>query len=254
MKRNNNSFTGILLLSAAVLLLLELVRPSYTDHPLRNDMIHTILTRTVGGVLFFLLIRQNGGRVFGLNCDRRALFCVIPALAVAVNNFPLVGLLTGVAEVDAGAEDIVLLAAQSFTVGLFEEMTFRGFLFPFVLRKYQGYSVFLPTVLSSAVFAAVHLVNLFSGASPAAVLLQTGYSFLIGGMCAVVLLKTRCIWICVFLHGLYNFGGSLVPTLGSGTIWNPVSVTITAVLGILVLWIMLRILAKVADVEIHAIL
>lgn len=252
MKRPDR-MTLVLLVSAA-LLLLEIIRPSYTDSALRNEMIHTLLTRTVGGTLFFLLIRQSGGRVLGITDNRRALLCLFPAMAVAVNNFPLAGLLTGAAVVDAGTADVLLLAAQSAAVGLFEELAFRGFLFPLVLRTFRGRSVFLPAILSSAVFAAVHLVNLFSGASPAAVLLQTGYSFLIGGMCAVVLLKTRCVWFCVILHGTYNLGGTLVSTLGHGAVWDPVTVTVTAVLGIAVLLYMLHLLKNVTDEEVSAIL
>ncbi len=251
---NRSRMTPVLLISAALLLVLEILRPAYTPDPLRNEILRTIFTRTVGGILFLLLLRESGGKVFGMTRDLRALLCLLPALAAAVNNFPLVGLFTGAAQVSAAPIDVLLLAVQSLAVGLFEEMTFRSFLFPLVLRKYRGHPPLLPTALSSLLFAAVHLLNLFSGMSPAAVLLQTGYSFLIGGMCAVVLLKTRCIWFCVILHAVYNFGGTLIPTLGSGTVWDPVTVTVTAVLGISVLLIFLHILSRVTDHEISALL
>ncbi len=251
---NRNRMIPVLLVSAAVLFVLEIVRPVYTADPLRNEMLRTILTRTVGGILFLLLIRENDGQVFGMTRDRRSLLCLLPATAAAVNNFPIIGLFTGAAQVTAAPIDLLLLAFQSLSVGLFEEMTFRGFLFPLVLQKFRGRPPFLPVIASSALFAAVHLVNLFDGMSPAAVLLQTGYSFLIGGMCAVVLLKTRCIWFCVLLHAVYNCGGTLIPTLGSGTVWDPATVTITAILGIIVLLIMLRTLHRVTDSEISAVL
>lgn len=253
MKRPDR-MTVLLLVSAACLMLFEIARPAFTSSPLRNEMIRTILSRTAGGALFFLLIRKSGGRVFGVTENRRALVCLIPAAVIAVNNFPIIGLFTGAAVVDAGFPDGFLLVLQSAAVGWFEELAFRGFLFPHVLRSFRGRSAVLPTVLSSAVFAAVHLVNLVSGMSPAAVLLQTGYSFLIGGMCAVVLLKTRCIWFCVILHSLYNLGGTLVPTLGHGTVWDPATVTVTAVLGIAVLVIFLRILSRITEHEISALL
>ncbi len=253
MKRPDR-MTVLLLASAAVLMILEITRPAFTPSPLRNEMIRTILSRTAGGSLFFLLIRKSGGRVFGVTEHRRALVCLLPAAAVAVNNFPLIGLFTGAVVIDAGITDVFLLVLQSASVGLFEELTFRGFLFPHVLRLFRGRSAVFPAVLSSAVFAAVHLVNLVSGMSPAAVLLQTGYSFLIGGMCAVVLLKTQCIWFCVILHSIYNLGGTLVPTLGHGTVWDPVTVTFTAVLGIAVLLYMLYLLKTVTESECSAIL
>lgn len=249
---NRSRMFPVLLISAGILLVMEILRPEFTADPLKNEMLLTVFTRTAGGILFFFLIRENDIRIFGRTSDRRALFCLLPASAAAVNNFPILGLLTGAAQVTAS--DLFLLAAQSLAVGFFEEMTFRGFLFPLVLEKHRGQTVFLPTVLSSAVFAAVHLLNLFSGMSPAAVLLQTGYSFLIGGMCAVVLLKTHSIRFCILLHAVYNFGGTLVPTFGSGVVWDPVTITVTAVLGIAVLLYFLRILYRVTDSEISALL
>ncbi|MBR5313196.1 MAG: CPBP family intramembrane metalloprotease [Clostridia bacterium] len=248
---NRNRIPLLLLLSAAVLLILEIVRPAYTSDPLRNELISTILTRTVGGTLFLLLISGNSGQLPEIRC---ACICLLPASAAAINNFPILGLLTGAVQLHASAADLLLLAAQSLAVGFFEETAFRGFLFPIVLRKFRNRNIFLPTILASAVFAAVHLVNLFDGISPAAVLLQVGYSFLIGGMCAVVLLKTHCLPFCVLLHAVYNFGGTLVPTFGSGTVWDPATITVTAVLGVIVLLYFLRLLSRITEDEISALL
>ena len=94
---------------------------------------------------------------------------------------------------------------------------------------------FIILLISSSAFGAVHLLNIFAGAGIGGVLLQVGYSFLIGGMCAIVLLYTRCIWICVALHAIYDFCGYLVPTLGDGIIWDPITVIITTILGLFAL-------------------
>ena len=63
-------------------------------------------------------------------------------------------------------------------------------------------------------------------------ILQIGYSFLIGAMCSVVLLKTRNIWLCVLLHAVYDFSGTLVPTLGAGTWWDTPTVIFTVILAV----------------------
>lgn len=246
------STTVLLLACALLLIVLEIARPTYSQDGVKNLMISTIISRSVGGALFLSLIKERFPRLFTLKTDARALICVLPALAVAINNAPIIGLATKSATVDADGTALLLFAIQSLAVGAFEEAAFRGYLFPLLLERSKSRSVFFSTVATSAVFAAVHIVNLFSGASPAAVLLQVGYSFLIGGMCAIVLLKTRCIWICILLHSIYNFGGTLIPTLGHGRVWDPITVTVTAVLGVSVLAVMLKILHGVTPEEASA--
>ena len=246
------SFTVILVVCALLLLALELIRPTYSTDPTRDLMISTLISRSVGGALFLILIYKSKLRVFGISRDKKALLCILPALAVAINNAPVIGLVSGAAKINGGAADIVLFALQSLSVALFEEAAFRGYLFPLVLEKYRERSLFFSSVTASAVFAAFHLVNLFVGSSPAATFLQVGYSFLIGGMCAVVLLKTRCIWVCIALHAIYNFGGMLIPTLGYGRVWDSATVAITAVLGTAVLVTMLLILSRTTKEEAEA--
>ena len=107
-------------------------------------------------------------------------------------------------------------------------------------------------VVSSAVFGLVHLVNLLEGAGIGPTVLQVGYSFLIGGMCAIVLLKTGNLIYCVLLHGIYDLGGGLIPTLGRGALWDTPTVILTAVLAVIVtawlFFVLLRIEPKEADI------
>ena len=129
---------------------------------------------------------------------------------------------------------ILLLALECFCIALFEEMAFRGVIFLSVLEKRRGKTldVFLSICISSAIFGLIHAVNFFTS-SPMAVIQQIGYSFLIGGMCSVVLLRTANIWLCVALHAIFNFCGALVPTLGTGFVWDTPTVVITVILAVI---------------------
>ncbi|MGM9641875.1 MAG: lysostaphin resistance A-like protein [Eubacteriales bacterium] len=177
-----------------------------------------------------------GYNIFGLTKvkRRKVLLCTLVPLAVVVNNLPIIGLLSGNAYIVKPCWYIAVFAVESLFIGLFEEFAFRGVLLPYILerRRSDAKSIFWATLISSAAFGAVHIFNLFVGAGFGGVILQIGYSFLIGGMCAIVLLYTRCIWLCVALHAIYDFCGFLVPKLGEGVIWDPVTVTLTAVLGV----------------------
>ena len=75
--------------------------------------------------------------------------------------------------------------------------------------------------------------------------MQVGYSFLIGGMCAIALLKTGCIWIPALIHGIYDAGGFLIESAGQGEIWTTPAIILTAAVSLPVfgyaVWVMLRI-------------
>ncbi len=172
-------------------------------------------------------------RIAGLG---RAILFTLPCWLIAINNFPFIALISGEAQISASAGQIALYAFQCLCVGLFEELAFRGCIFLFALDTHRKntFDLFLAIVIASAVFGAVHLVNVFAGASIGSVILQIGYSFLIGGMCSVVLMKTGCIWHCVLIHAVYNFCGGVVPTLGGGRIWNTPTIILTVLVSLLV--------------------
>ena len=170
----------------------------------------------------------------------RILIC-LPFFAIAVNNFPFLSVAMGEASLQ-GAKPLHVLgyALLCLSVGLFEEMAFRGCAFVIVLERTEKitsapFRVLAASVISSAVFGLVHLTNLFAGASVGATLLQVSYSFLIGGMCAIMLVKTQNIWYCVLCHAIYNFAGGVVPTLGGGTLWTVPTVILTVVVSVVVL-------------------
>ena len=194
--------------------------------------------RFIGGAVCIIFMYEfSFNYVLDLRGNRRriALLAILPAFVVAVNNFPFVSFLSGDCTIKAGTVEILVYALFCLSVGFFEELAFRGCVLMFLLRKRceTKWEIFAAIFLSSVVFGLIHLVNLFTS-SPAAVLLQIGYSALIGGLCSLVLLTTGNIWVCVALHSIYNFAGGIVPEFGSGAIWTAPEVTLTAVLAIIV--------------------
>ena len=204
--------------------------------PVAGKSVGMIVTRGLGSCVFLTIIVYKGYTI--LNPTKRlgkAILLSLPAILVVINNLPIYPLISGLAWVDAPAVNILLLFVECFAVALFEESCFRGVVLAGFLEKRRSTKKgqFLSIVFTSAVFGAVHLVNIFMGSSPVAVLMQIGYSFLIGAMCSVVLFKSSNLWLCVMLHAVFNFNGALVPTLGDGVIWEPITVTVTAILAIL---------------------
>ncbi len=188
------------------------------------------------GLLLFLAWKMG---IRGVWLPRRgelgALLAAVPAFIVAANNFPLVALASGTAEITGSAGMIAAFAFQCLAVGLFEETAFRGIIFPFVLGKTGTGKKgrFVAVLVSSAMFGLLHLVNLLGGFS-GGVFLQVGYSFLIGCMLAVITFRGAGMFTCAAAHALFNFGGNVVPYLGMGSfadIWSIGEIALTAAVG-----------------------
>ena len=221
---------------------------SLSDPTLRL-LLKSAVPRAIGSLVFLFVLLYRQFPVWH-PFRREHLLAVLPALVIAVNNFPLIALGTGAVRI-VRADLLWLLIVDAFCIGLFEELAFRGVFFPILLQKFgkDRRGVVWVTVLSSAVFGLVHLVNLIEGAGPGATLLQVGYSFLIGGMCAIVLLKTGNLLWCVLLHAVYDLGGSLVSMLGEGTLWDVPTVVLTVIVSLAVAAWMLCLLFRVHPAE-----
>lgn len=199
-----------------------------------SDPVKLTVTRICGSVSFIGVILYLDYRPRAKKITAWGAASIFVALAVAVNNLPILPLLSGEATVTAGPTEIALYAAESFFIGLFEETAFRGVLLITVAERFGGTrrGLFLSAVITSAAFGAAHLLNLFSGAGIGPTLLQVSYSFLIGGMCSMLLLLTGSLTACVLVHAIYDFGGYLVPRLGAGTVWTAPEVALTVVVGV----------------------
>lgn len=160
----------------------------------------------------------------------RALLWCLPCFAVAFANFPYTALAHGDAVIER-ADLIGLFLFKCLSIALMEELFFRAVLVPFALSavKKRRYGTTLAVITSSAVFAAMHFINLFFGMSAADVFLQVGYTFLIGCMLAVTLIVTKNVWICVAVHFIFDIGGAIVTDLGSGAFWDFTFWVLTAV-------------------------
>jgi membrane protease YdiL (CAAX protease family) len=205
------------------------------------------VTRALGGIAFLAMLINLGYKVLDPKKIPfwRSILISLPAFVIAVNNFPFSTVISGEARVTEGAPMLLLLLVECIMVGFFEEMAFRGVIFLRILKKNPEDKLwqFLSIVLSSVIFGLVHLVNLLES-SPGAVFLQIGYSALIGAMCAVILLKTANIWLCVVIHGLYNFAGAVIPRMGEGRVWDTFTVVLTVIVSLAVVTYMILLFLK----------
>ncbi len=224
---------GALFMTACILSVIPI---RYSSDARMNAMLRTLIP-----LLFSLPIA-----VAFLYGERKGLFArpvqivwMVVALAVALNNLPWLSWLNGdctFALVAKGTGAVFLL--YCLAVGLFEEIVFRGLLFPCLIEAFSKTKkgLVMAFVISSVLFGVAHLGNLFVGAGIGDTLLQTVYSTLIGGLCAFVLLKTKNIVCPSLIHILYNFCGLLFDGkvgLGTGIPFYLPTLILTVVVGLL---------------------
>lgn len=252
---------GLLLLVFLLLLGLEWKKDLLTAYEPYGQMQYETVSRLLACVAcVVLLCRFSLSHVFALHAPVvRSFLVVLPCFAIAVNNFPFLSVWMGDAIMGSNGMEYFLYALLCLSVGLFEELAFRGCVFTVALERTTRFSsppvcVLVACVFSSALFGLVHIANLFAGASIPYVLLQVGYSFLIGGMCAIMTVKTGTLWYGVVLHTVYNFLGGIVPEFGGGRIWTWPTIVLTTVVAIPVAVYVFYLLFRVRKEEIDRLL
>lgn len=236
MKKKNRYFI-LFVIFAVLMLVAELLNVRFAHESIEYDLIYNIVTRMIGAVICIILMSYcSFTYLFSSFGKLKSIICVLPCCLIAINNFPFIPMAMGSLTLETKWYFILLFGVQCFFVGLFEETAFRGCVFMLLLEKKHKTikEVFYSVVMSSFIFGAIHIVNLLVGAGIGSVVLQLGYSFLIGSMCAVILLVTKKIWLSVFVHATFNFAGGLVPTLGNGDIWDTPTIILTVIVSVIV--------------------
>jgi len=108
---------------------------------------------------------------------------------------------------------LVLMIISCVSIGLFEEILFRGLILGTLLKNLGSSrkGLFFSVIFSSLLFGLVHFNNYFSGkADLVETLCQVGYATFIGVAFSAILI--RCdfsIWWCIVLHALFDIGSDI---------------------------------------------
>ncbi|MCD8309203.1 MAG: CPBP family intramembrane metalloprotease [Clostridia bacterium] len=199
-----------------------------------NTLINDCIGRGVAAVAIAVIILLCGYKnafIYKRKNYGKALLWCIPCLLVSVANFPFYALISGAATIDRYGI-LWLFILDCILIALMEEMLFRGLLLS-ILNEVIKNKPLVAVIAESAIFALCHLFNLLSGAAIGETLLQVGYTFLTGLMFSFVYVKTGNIWASVVLHAVFDVGGKIVYTLGSGTFQDTVFWVLTAVCAVI---------------------
>ena len=205
--------------------------------PIENKLLCGFISRIGLSVLFvWLLYQTTGTKLFVFRRDfPRVLLWSLPCFMVAFVNYPYSVLIQGTASINLKLLGLYTLFI--FGIAILEELVFRGVILVVVedLLKDKKHKPLLTTLICSLIFSLFHLTNLLPPVSSDinSVLLQCLYTFLIGGMLTVTMLKGRNIWLCVLIHAIFDFGGLIIEQIGSGSPWDIVFWIMTIVSAVL---------------------
>ena len=236
--RKGNLIVTVLLFIFAVLcyIFFELYPLTILKDALANKLLCGFLSHLGLSLLFGWMLYQYGGyRLMRFDATIfRSLVWALPCFMVAFINFPYSALITGEAEI-ARFDLIGLFILYVIGVAVLEELIFRGSLFVLVndLLKGKKHRPLFTVLICAGVFALFHMTNILVGADIGSTLLQCVYTFLIGAMLMVTIMKTKNIWLCILIHVIYDFGGLLIIQIGVGNPWDLVFWILTIVGGLL---------------------
>ena len=259
MTKSNNKAAKYICLAAFIIcsiamLVCEIYKSRLFGSSPNSDLYYSIASRFFGTLLCIVLVIYCGFKGIlriGYSPILKGLLVVLPCWVIALNNFPIIPVAMGTAKVTADIKSILLYAVSCLFVGIFEELAYRGCVFMLILKgmRKTNKDIFKAIIFSSALFGCIHLVNLLAGAGPIGVILQVGYSFLIGAMCSFVLIKTGSVWHCALIHAVYNFCGGIVSSYGVGEVWTAHEVVLTVIVSIAVIIYVVSALCKTEPKE-----
>lgn len=226
----------LIVISAVCLISFEIVHVRILEDNIANKFLAGFFSRFSLSLLFVWLLLFFGGKEM-LFCNRKTLKGLawsLPCFMVAFVNYPYSAIANGTATIDRG--DLMgLYILYIVGIALLEEIVFHGVIFVLAkdYLKNKRHAPLLTTIITATLFSLFHLTNLFSGANIGDTLLQCVYTFLIGAMLTVTMLKLNNLWLCFLIHALFDFGGLLIIHIGSGNAWDTTFWILTIVSGLL---------------------
>ena len=237
MKKSHIVITILLfILGALCYVFFEALHTPMLQDELANKFLCGFISRFALSLLFVWLLYLFGGRSFLVFSKTFfvSLAWSLPCFMVALVNFPYSALATGNASFTR-PDLLGLFTLYILGICLMEELVFRGVLLILVkdMFKNSKHAPIVVVAVSAAIFSLFHLTNL-GKAGIGDVLFQCLYTFLIGAMLSITMLKLNNIWLCILIHAIFDFGGMLWQEgIVGGYTWDVVFWVLTIVSGVL---------------------
>lgn len=184
----------------------------------------------------YLLYALNEQKVLKFNAKSffKSSLILFPFYLVCLNNIPFVSVASGNSKFIIG-KNFPVYCVLCLTISVFEEICFRGLVLQNLEKYKKTNTIFKKIVIGSLIFSACHLVNAFSF-NVGYLLMQLGYSFLIGLVCCFSYYASKSLYMPIILHFIFDLGGLMTDySVVCGNIWDKASVLTTVFLSVFTL-------------------
>lgn len=177
--------------------------------------LQTFLVRTMlCGAMAFFLYQISGDKTLAASYNSTG-YVIKVAIGFWVLSFAVgaaslaVSAVTGAEKLDHPLRNLIIMFLMFLFVGLFEEMAFRAVINDAIIYAFRDrkYVFVLSAVASSIAFGAAHIIGFDT--TSALAWAQAAGKTISAGLFGLVLLflywKTRNIWACGMVHGVYDF-------------------------------------------------
>ena len=109
---------------------------------------------------------------------------------------------------DFSKKEIIIYTSKIYFSAFFEEVLFRGVILGILLFKFKNSnnSILKSVFITSLLFGSTHIINIwFSEMTPRGVFNQVYATFSLGFLYSAVYLKTKNIYMLIFIHFITNF-------------------------------------------------
>lgn len=149
--------------------------------------------------MIFYAIKDKSLRQLGFTGmepgSARKLLYFVPLLLIACSHF------TAGFDSEAGIELILANVFFTLSIGMAEEIYFRGIICKMWLKK----GLVKAVLVSAILFGICHLMNIAGGASVISTLLQICFAFVYGLVFALLFAVGKSIIPCILLHAFHDF-------------------------------------------------
>lgn len=198
--------------------------------PLYGDAISSIISVAVIAIIYILIFKFN--KMFSLKNFKLGFILIIPTFAYALINVFNPGFGAG------SVETLIAVILLGFSIGLCEEVLFRGILISNLMKLIKNKDkIFIIVIAQALVFGLIHIANAIFGADPVSTLLQVFYAIGLGILFGAIYLRTGNLWAPIISHSVIDIfalvntstNGGLLPQMNITNIILSIVVGITAI-------------------------